>query len=242
HRLAQKYAPNPPVLPNDVSAQAHGLTSLPSAYPIKESAAEPWFQERLYQNFRYKRGKIEGAGPTGHKYSLIAEEFERIVSGSSYLDIGSNMGFFVAKAALLTDKPCIGIEKKGTFRLQAEHVFKVVGTKNARVIRARFNPNFPLTDSDVVSAFAVIHHLYLMDGAFISLASMVDYLAMAARKALFIEFIHNPGYKEKAEIMHGRSFNDYTETRLVNALKQRFSSVRKLAEVSPSRVVYLGTN
>lgn len=239
--LSRKYVSGTPALPTEVAVRAHHLEMIPFPGPEEALEGEAWFRECLYQGYRYREGRIEGTGRTGHKYSLIAEEFERIIPGSSYLDIGSNMGFFVASAALLTDKPCTGIEKRGEFRLQAERMFKAVGVANAKAIDARFQQGFPLPDSDVVSAFAVIHHLYLMDGTFPTFASMVGYLADAAKKALFIEYVFNPGYMERAEARHGRSFADYSEQGMVDALRQHFPSVKKVAEVSSSRIVYLAT-
>lgn len=233
--LVDKYALDTPVLAQEVAERAHSLTPVPAPGPMDGG----WYQERIYQSYRYKAGNLEGSGRTGSKYGLIRESFEELVSGSSYLDIGSNMGFFVGKAALLTEKQCIGIEKRGEFRLQSERMFKEIGANNAKVVNTNVVLGTPLPESDVMSAFAIIHHLYLMGGSFSSLEAMVGYMADSVRKSLFIEYVYNPGYLERAEALHKRAFDDYTEQGMVDALSQHFPSVRKLAEVSPTRTVYL---
>jgi hypothetical protein len=237
--LEQKYELNSPVLTSDVALRAHSYTPAPVTAPVDDDG---WYHEHVYQTYRYKKGKIEGFGRTGAKHDLIKAAIERFVPGSSYLDIGSNMGFFVAKAALLTDKPCNGLEKRGEFGLQANRMFKAIGVDNAQVIPVHFKPGYPLPEYDVVSAFAIIHHLYLVDGAFPSFHDLVTYLSNATRKALLIEYVHNPGYAEQAEKRHGRSFADYNEEGMVEALERHFQYVVKLADVSDTRAMYIASH
>ena len=239
--LAQKYTFSVPVLPADVVVRAHNPAFIPAPGPVDLSKNEAWFQERLYQSYRYRYGSIEGAGATGAKYALIADTFEQMVADSSYLDIGSNMGFFVGRAALFTEKPCHGLEKRGEFRLQTELMFQTMGIRNAEVKHVHLKPSYSLPEYDVVSAFAVIHHIYLMDGAFQKFTDMIDYIAKATKKALLIEYVHNPGYIERAAKRHGRAFTDYNEAGLITALAVNFPTVEKIAEISANRVIYLAT-
>jgi len=240
--LRRRYGLEEGFLPESVTRKAHALVPVDAPAPSLVEEDGVWFHECLYQRYRYKLGHIEGFGQTGSKYGLIQDMYEAVVPNSSYLDIGSNMGFFVAKAALLTDKPCNGLEKRGEFGLQANRMFKAIGVDNAQVIPVHFKPGYPLPEYDVISAFAIIHHLYLVDGAFSSFHDLVTYLSNATRKALLIEYVHNPGYTEQAEKRHGRSFADYTEGGMVEALESHFQYVVKLADVSDTRAMYIASH
>ena len=240
--LQTKYGLGETRLSPEMTAKAHAPIRGIAPTPSVDKQGEGWFKESLYQTFFYRQGELEGYGPTGEKHDLIRDAFAAEVSGATYMDIGSNQGFFIAQAALSGAKTCLGIEKTPEIKLQSERMLEAVGLDNVNVSNLRFVKDVPLPTHDVVSAFAIIHHIYLMDGSFPTLDDLVKWFAKTANKSLFIEYAHNPGYIERAEKRHGRSFEDYTEENLVQALEKRFLSVRKLGDVSSSRAVYLASH
>jgi len=240
--LQSRYGLGEPRLPKDVTATAHAPARGVAPAPSVDRDGEDWFQESRYQTFFYRHGSLQGYGPTGEKHDLIRDAFAHEVRGATYMDIGSNQGFFLAKAALSGATQCLGIEKIPDVQFQAERMVAAVGLSNVSVSNIRLAKDVPLPAHDVISAFAIIHHLYLIDGSFPTIDDLVAWFAKAAKKSLFIEYTHNPGYKERAGKMHGRTFDDYTEDGLVTALKHLFSRVEKLADVSSTRAIYLASH
>lgn len=239
--LQQRHGLTRPVLPAEVAARAFSpALGVPPA-PTVTLGGKIWFRECVYQTFLYRAGEVEPFGPTGEKYGLIREVFEREVRGAEYLDIGSNLGFFLAKASLSGARRCTGIEKNLDLQVQSRRMFAAVNLSNVDVCAMRVANGNPLPGHDVITALAIIHHLYLIDGSFPQLGDLVEYFARAARKSLIIEYVHNPGYRERAQAAHGRDFGDYSEEGLARELARRFSRVEKLADVSDTRAVYFAS-
>lgn len=236
--LQQRHGLTRPVLPAEVAARAFSpALGVPPA-PTVRLDGKTWFRECLYQTFLYRAGEVEPFGPTGEKYGLIRDVFEKEVRGAEYLDIGSNLGFFLAKAALSGARRCTGIEKNLDLQVQSRRMFATVNLSNVDVCAMRVANGSPLPGHDVITAPAIIHHLYLIDGSFPRLGDLVESFARAARKSLIIEYVHNPGYRERAQAAHGRDFGDYSEEGLAQELARRFSYVEKLADVSDTRAIY----
>ena len=239
--LAERHGLGRATLPRDVAERAHSPALGVAPAPRVLENGQSWYRECLYQTFLYRPGQVQGFGRTGDKYALIREPFEREVRGRKYLDIGSNQGFFLAQASLKGAERCTGIEQVPELQVQSRRMFQEVGLDNVEILGLKVGSGSPLPEYDVVSAFAVIHHLYLVGGSYARFADLVDYLAQAARKCLFIEYVHNPGYLERAQRRHARDFSDYTEQIMAQELERRYSHVEKLADVSDTRSVYCAT-
>ena len=236
--LRDRYGLTRAKLPRDVAGRAHAPAQGAAPAPRVREGGETWFRECLYQTFLYRPGEVRGFGRTGDKYALIREAFERQTPGGEYLDIGSNQGFFLARASLCGAARCTGVEQVPELQVQSRRMLDAVGLTNVDILGLRLSSASPLPEHDVVTAFAIIHHLYLVGGSYARFSDLVEYLSQAARKCLFIEYVHNPGYREKAQQRHARDFSDYTEETMAQTLERCFPHVDKLADVSNTRSIY----
>ncbi len=189
--LQERHGLSRAALPEEVAARAHAPAEGVAPAPRMREGDKDWFRECQYQTFLYRPGEVKGFGRTGEKYALVRESFEREVAGASYMDIGSNQGFFLARAALAGASRCTGIEKLPELQVQSRRMLAAAGLKNVAVQGIKLANGHPLPEHDVVSAFAIIHHLYLVDGTFARLGDLVDLLAQAAQtRAVYLASRH----------------------------------------------------
>jgi len=182
--------------------------------------------------------------------SLVAKEVAverafspRFMAGRTVLDLGGNNGFFGFKAL------AAGAVSATVVDIDEECVL------NLHRVRSRF-PEIPLEahqtsyeswhePADVVVAFALVHWLYSCTARALSLDRVVGALASLARDMLLVEWVDpsDPlvqGFHH-VEVTDGEAAGPYEFDAFLRALSAHFSRVELLAELSPTRRIYLAT-
>ena len=167
-----------------------------------------------YQGYTYD---IESniCTPTNHrtipKWKAVGDVFEKIVKGSSFMDIGASMGFFCFKALECGATMSTGIEANSGYHKSVE---MVCGDK-IKYINDKF-PG-PCVGADVVMALSLVHHLSRSN----SLEVIADELANVTGKHLIIEWIGND---DRTSAKY--DYNDsYSWEKMDGYLRKHFESV-----------------
>lgn len=229
-------------LPEDLLLQILSTNwYLPANYHLMFDR-DTFHEERTYQHFRFKPGSIEPLPTSGTeiKYALFKQHILPEIQGKTYADLGSNHGFFVIKGALEGARMATGLDSNFTNNYSAMKTASAVGVTNVDFHTVDIpSPCFKQT-FDVVSAYAIIHHLYFWPKEPVSLEEIVGYLADMTNETLFIEF---PLTAEHA-YEHYDNFQErkkgYTEDIFRQAMEGRFKTVECLGETIEGRVMYAG--
>ena len=97
--------------------------------------------------------------------------------------------------------------------------------------------------ADVVFALALIHWIYSCTSAFGSLNATVSFFKKLTRESLFVEWI-DPSDSAIEFFKHTKYNRDfikepYNKDNFISALKNNFTKVEKIADIIPTRQLYL---
>jgi hypothetical protein len=202
---------------------------------------------RGYQSFSVNPevGTLLATGPQlMAKEAALEHLFSRsIMAGRSVLDLGGNNGYFAFKALQR------GASSATVVDIDPECIVNLNRVKT-RYPTLRLEAVCQGTDTwnrpaDVVLAFALIHWVYSCTARALSLDRVVEALAALTRDALAVEWVDpaDPlvvGFHH-TEVATGGVAEPYDFEAFFQALNRRFSRVELLAELSPTRRIYLAT-
>jgi hypothetical protein len=171
----------------------------------------------------------------------------------SWLDIGGNTGAIatfgvsqdsdVALTVVESDPECVAV-----LRLikSLAHARDWKPLKSMQVREIRVDPSFSVDgqEFDVVSAFALIHWLYVYTAPFGSLDRIVDTFTRSCRHALIIEYVatNDSGLRNLGALHANKELERseaYSEENLVTALQRRFKCVSGPFPTTSTRRLYI---
>jgi len=163
------------------------------------------------------------------------------MNGKTFLDLGAANGLFSFCAL-----GC-GASKVTSVDIDNGHL------EIMKKLKERFNfknisiVNKNITDydcpADVVFALALIHWIYSCTSAFGSLNAAVSFLKKLTKESLFVEWI-DPSDSAIEFFKHTKYNRDfikepYNKENFISALKNNFTKVEKIADIIPTRQLYL---
>ena len=176
------------------------------------------------------------------KQQLVERYFEpSFIKNKSVLDLGANGGFFDFWAEQNGALKITALDIDDNYLANIEKVKSILGFEKVYTIKT--NVQEWNESADVVLAFALVHWLYSCTSSFGSLESVIDKLASLTNNLLIVEWIapEDPAI----QFFKHTDFNSeivskpYSLKTFEKALKNRFSKVEILAEVTPTRIVYV---
>lgn len=176
------------------------------------------------------------------KQELVKRFFRKeFMKDKSVLDLGSNGGFFDFWAEQNDAAKITSLDIDEKYLKTIESVKSFWGFKNVNTVNANVQDwNEP---ADVVLAFAIIHWLYSCTSAYGSLDAVINKLASLTNYLLVIEWVapEDAAIQNFGHIDFNSQIIDqpYSLAAFENALKSQFEKVEILAEVNPTRVVYV---
>jgi len=184
--------------------------------------------------FGYYQNDIESNKYLIHKEQVITTWLEKLAP-NTVVDLGANTGKFsfiagrIAKKviALEADDACVdGIEseiyKQCINNISATVMDLAESTSNIGLLNKEIKSIYTRTQSDVVLALAIVHHLKISDQ--LSFKQIAELLAVYTRKFAIVEFVPKSDNKVQL-LLKDKTFNfsDYTEDKFINALLEWFT-------------------
>lgn len=163
------------------------------------------------------------------------------MNGKTFLDLGAANGLFSFCALGCAASKVTAVD------IDDGHL------KIMRKIKDRFNfknitiVNKNITDydcpADIVFALALIHWIYSCTSAFGSLHAAISFLKKLTKESLFIEWIEpsDPAIEFFKHTKYNRDFikEPYNKENFLSALELNFTRVEKIADIIPTRQLYL---
>lgn len=196
-----------------------------------------------YQNYRISGAVLTplDAGPDWANSNAKWKKIDKAISQlnfKSYLDIGSNLGLYVFTVNLKYHTQSSGVDYNNDYvnacRGIASHLdlncsFKEEGFSD---ISGTF---------DLVSFFAIIHHIYHRTESHGQFESILGQLYKLSNKYVLIEFPTENDLKAKkwTTIPAKRILEDYSLKNFLNCANTLFSKVTKCCNITKDRPLYL---
>lgn len=199
-------------------------------------------QVRGYQNFDLSNNSIVAINnPTGKRpwtdTKIKSEFFEKIfsdVNPTSYVDFGSNLGYYVFYGAVRNIKS-VGVD----YNKEYTNICEAVATRHDLVNANFLNTNLEAwcknaDKYDFMTVFNVIHHLYNRTEQYMDMSKLIGDFASKADVVLFEVPTENDakGYKWTMD-------TGYTEKLFVDVANNIFSSVERIPGQTEHRPYYL---
>jgi len=203
----------------------------------------PTTQVRGYQNYNIADDTVTAINNPGPKRPWVdtrikSADFEKILSEvkpSSYADFGSNLGYYVFRAALDYDIPSVGID----YNPEYIGVCNAVRARHAVTTSRFINTNLEgwctsIDYYDFMTVFNVIHHLYNRTERYMDMHELVSDFASKADVVLFEVPTERDKKGHKWTMDTG-----YSEALFVSVAQELFSTVTHMPGQTEHRPYYL---
>ena len=197
---------------------------------------------RGYQNFRVGSSIIEPLNEghvfakTDSKFQIIDHLFSEIGPNKSYCDIGSNLGLYCFLASVKYGWSSTGIDYNPDY-LEVSNTISCryeMGVEFKEEIFGNLDGNF-----DVVSLFAVIHHIFDRTEKFGSLEVIASRLDKITKEFCIIEFPTELDDKAKKWTKREAATSEYSEQKFIDSMQTYFPSYKRLEGVIATRPFFV---
>lgn len=196
-----------------------------------------------YQCYRVNQYTILEAKAEHEKKFAVILPFMAQLIDYRFIDIGCSSGYFGIQALLHGASHVSFLDHDPEYLAIASQVLLHLGLGTSECVCSTVSEYSEVHDVGFV--FALVHWIYSYSDTFGSLQAIVDHLYGLASHTLFIEWIdpadYAMGLAQHIQQNPERIRDDYTKANFIEALRQHYLTVALLAEITPTRHIYIAT-
>jgi len=180
-----------------------------------------------------------------NKWNTILPYLKQHDRSCSLLDIGCSNGCIGFAAYFEQFRAITSLDHDYQYVNNVIEGIKYIGAEDH--IKTMTTNVIDLTEkADIITMFAVIHWIYSCTADFGSVSSIVKFLRQRCNKTLFIEWVgpSDGAIKYFNHTSYNKSFHkeQYSKDIFINSMCQSFPYVKKLANITPHREIWVGSD